>query len=230
MAAYREITVKPLRDKFSELLGSMIVAAIVAAVAAGIGPMLLAAQPDSERAAMYLWLVAVGTLGSWAILVPTKFAEGKLEDQVPMRVTLLGLGALVGVLAWSLGDVLLLKPASFDEPMDAHNGLISQEWLNLPGTGGGAIPSLVVCMTYFAFLFLLPRWWRQAEFTRDNRLSLWWLSVSMFWAWVIHLFWWFPQPSGIMAAGVIAAATQLSSPWMPPSRRRELSEIAEQTV
>jgi hypothetical protein len=230
MAAYREITARPLRDKFSELLGSMIVAAIVAAVAAGIGPMMLAAQADSERAAMYLWLVVVGTLGSWAILVPTKFAEGKLEDQVPMRVTLLGLGALVGVVAWTLGDVLLLQPASFDEPMDAHNGLISQEWLRLPRVGEGINPSLLVYMTYFAFLFLLPRWWRQAEFTRDNRLSLWWLSVSMFWAWVIHLFWWFPQPTGIMAAGVIAAATQMSSPWMPPSRRRELNEIAEQTV
>jgi hypothetical protein len=229
-AAYRELTAKPLRHKFSELLGSMIVAAIVALVAAGIGPMILGAQPDSERAAMYLWLVAIGTLGSWAVLIPTKFAEGKLEDQVPMRVTLLGLGALVGVAAWSLGEILLLKPASFSEPIDASGGLVSQQWLNLPETGRGANPSLVVYMTYFAFLFLLPRWWRQAEFTRDNRLSLWWLSVSMFWAWVIHLFWWFPQPTGIMAAGVMAAATQLSSPWMPPSRRRELSEFVEQTV
>jgi hypothetical protein len=229
-AAFRELTAKPLRDKFSELLGSMLVASIVAAVAAGIGPMMLGAQPDSERAAMYLWLVAIGTLGSWAILIPTKFAEGKLEDQVPMRVTLLGLGAVVGIAAWWMGEVLLLKHADFDEPMDVGGGLISQEWLNQPGTGGGINPSLVVYMTYFAFLFLLPRWWRQAEFTRDNRLSLWWLSVSMFWAWIIHLFWWFPQPTGIMAAGVIAAATQLSSPWMPPSRRRELSEFVERTV
>jgi hypothetical protein len=230
MAAYREMAAKPLRDKFSELLGSMIVATIVAAVAAGIGPMMLGAQPDSERAAMYLWLVAVGTLGSWAILIPTKFAEGRLEDQVPMRVTLLGLGAAVGVAAWFLGDLLLLKPASFDEPIDAHGGLISHEWLDIPVTRGEFSPSLLVYMTYFAFLFLLPRWWRQAEVTRDNRLSLWWLTVSMFWAWVIHLFWWFPQPTGIMAAGVIAASTQLSSPWMPPSRRRELSEFVEQTV
>ena len=55
-------------------------------------------------------------------------------------------------------------------------------------------------------------------------------SVCVFWAWVLHLFWWFPQPTGMMAAGVIATATQLASPWMPPSRRRALSEMSEQTV
>jgi len=32
------------------------------------------------------------------------------------------------------------------------------------------------------------------------------------------------------AAGVIALATQLSSPWMPPSQRRAISESAEQAV
>jgi hypothetical protein len=211
-------------------MGSMLVTAVVAAVASGIGPMLLAGQPDSERAAMYLWLMIVGTLGSWAVLVPAKFVEGKLEDQVPMRITLLGLGALVGAAAWALGNALLLKPASFGQPMDAHQGLISQEWLSLPGTVAGGNPSLLVYTTYFAFLFLLPRWWRQAEFTRDSRFSVWWLTVSMFWAWVIHLFWWFPQPTGMMVAGVMTAATQLASPWMPPSRRRALTEVADQTV
>jgi serine/threonine protein kinase len=229
-AAQRELAAKPWREKFSELLGSMLVAAIVATVAAGIGPMLLGGQPDSERAAMYLWLMVVGTLGSWAILIPTKFVEGKLEDQVPMRITLLGLGALVGMAAWALADALLLKPVSFGEPIDAQHGLISQKWLGLPTTYVGDSPSLLVYTTYFAFLFLLPRWWRHAEYTRDNRLSVWWLIVSIFWGWVIHLFWWFPQPTGVMVAGILAAATQLASPWMPPSRRRALSAIADQTV
>ena len=68
------------------------------------------------------------------------------------------------------------------------------------------------CMTYFAFLFLVPRWWRQAEFTRNDRLSLWWLIVCMFWAWLLHFFWWFPQPTGMMVAGVIAAGDAVRQP------------------
>ena len=95
------------------------------------------------------------------------------------------------------------------------------------GDGSTAIPSLAVYMSYFAFLFLLPRWWRQAECTRERRMSLWWVAVCVFWAWLLHFFWWFPQPTGMMAAGVIATATQLASPWMPPSRRRALTEQME---
>jgi phosphoglycerate dehydrogenase-like enzyme len=38
------------------------------------------------------FVAVVGTLGAWAIIVPSKFTEGKLEDQVPMRLTLLALG------------------------------------------------------------------------------------------------------------------------------------------
>jgi hypothetical protein len=49
-------------------------------------------------------------------------------------------------------------------------------------------------------------------------------------AWVLHFFWWFPQPTGMMAAGVIALSTQLASPWMPPSRRRALSEQIDHAV
>jgi serine/threonine protein kinase len=228
--ALRDIAEKPFRDKLGELLGSMIMAAMIAAVAACVGPMVLGSQPGSERLAMHLWLTTIGTLGSWAILVPAKFTEGKLEDQVPMRVTLFATGAAVGVAAWALGEALLLKSPGWHDPIDAGRGLISQEMLGWPATIEGTNPSLAIYVAYFGFLFLLPRWWRQAEFTRSARISLWWIVVSVFWAWVLHLFWWFPQPTGLMAAGVIAAATQLSSPWMPPSRRRALSEMSDQTV
>ncbi|HEX2475386.1 MAG TPA: hypothetical protein VHK01_11600, partial [Lacipirellulaceae bacterium] len=225
-AARRELAAKPLRDKVSELMGSMMLAALICAVAATVGPMLLGSQPPSERWAMHLWLMTIGTLGSWAILIPSKFAEAKLEDQVPMRVSLLAFGALVGIVGWLVGDTLLLKSPGWHEPIDANWGLISNEMLGWerPHPGNGIAPTLAMYMSFFAFLFLVPRWWRQAEYTREKRISVWWIAVCVFWAWVVHLFWWFPQPTGMMVAGVIATATQLASPWMPPSRRRALSE------
>jgi hypothetical protein len=46
----------------------------------------------------------------------------------------------------------------------------------------------------------------------------------------MQFFWQFPQPAGMLVAGVTAFATQLSSPWMPPSQRRVLTEEGAQTV
>ena len=85
-------------------------------------------------------------------------------------------------------------------------------------------------VTYFAFLFVILRWWRQAEFTRTQRLSLWSVAACVFWAWLMQFFWQFPQPAGMLVAGVTAFATQLASPWMPPSRRRALSGEVEQVA
>jgi serine/threonine protein kinase len=225
--AHRELAEKPFRDKFSELVGSMLLSAVFAAVAACIAPLLMSQQPASEGMAMYMWLAIVGTIGSWAIIVPSKFAEGRLEDQVPMRLTLLLLGALLGAAAWFFASTLLLSPPNWGDPVSIDRGLLSNEMLKWPRGQGEEGISPAYFIAYFAFLFLLPRWWRQTEFTRSGRVSLWWVVASVGYAWLLHFFWWFPQPAGMMAAGVIAISTQLASPWMPPSRRRAMAAEIE---
>jgi hypothetical protein len=102
-------------------------------------------------------------------------------------------------------------------------GIISHELLNWSKPAAGVNPSLAAYVTYFAFLFMIVRWWRQAEFTRESRLSLWSVVTAVFCAWLVHVFWAFPQPAGMMVAGVIAFTTQLASPWLPPSQRRSLN-------
>jgi hypothetical protein len=223
----QQLAAKPFRDKFTELVGSMLLAAVFAAIAACAIPLLASNQPTSEVMASYFWLVTVGTLSSWAILIPSKFVEGKLEDQVPMRITLMLLGALIGVAAWGVADALLLKMPSWREPIDAGRGLISNEMLGWPRITDGSNPPIHVYVAYFAFLFLLPRWWRHTEFTRNSRMSLWTVVVCVFTAWALQFFWWFPQPIGMIATAVIALSTQLASPWMPPSQRRSLSETID---
>ena len=226
----QELVAKPLRDKITELVGSMLLTAIFSLLAACAIPLLLSDQTASEVGAMYLWLAAVGTLGSWAVLIPSKFVEGKLEDQVPMRITLMLLGAILGVLAWFVADSLLLSMPSWREPVNVNEGLISHEILNWPKTSAGINPNLAVYVSYFAFLFVLPRWWRQTEYTRRIRMSLWSVVTCVFTAWLLHIFWWFPQPAGMLAAATIALSTQLASPWMPPSKRRAVSESADQSA
>jgi hypothetical protein len=228
--AHQELAAKPLRAKLSELFGSMLTAAIFAALAALVAPVVLGLATNSASMAVYLWLALVGTLGSWAVLVPAKFSEGKLEDQVPIRMLMLALGGLVGGAAWLLAEALIVRVPGGCEPLDAKWGLISHEWLAWGGPQNGANPSLAMYVTYFAFMFVILRWWRQAEFTRNQRLSLWSVAVCVFWAWLLQFFWQFPQPAGMLVAGVTAFATQLASPWLPPSRRRVLSGEVEQTV
>jgi eukaryotic-like serine/threonine-protein kinase len=215
----QELQAKPLRDKWSELLSSMLMAAVVASLASLIAPVLMGIQGSSAGLALYLWLALVATLGSWAIMVPSKFVEGKLEDQVPLRVTLLLLGGLVGLAAWGLSDALVVQIPSVKDLQESP-GIISHELLHWSHPADGVNPPLAAYVTYFAFLFMLVRWWRQTEFTREARLSLWRVVVAVFCAWLVHLFWSFPQPAGMMVAGVIAFTTQLSSPWLPPSQRR----------
>ena len=127
-----------------------------------------ARRPSKWR--LYLWLAIVGTLGSWAILVPAKFAEGKLEDQVPMRLTLLLLGrARRRRRPGASATRLMLKTPGWGEPVDVGQGLLSHEMLDWPRRPSGTNPAVPMYVAYFAFLFLLPRWWRQTEFTRSTR-------------------------------------------------------------
>ena len=130
---------------------------------------------------MTLWIALVSMLGSWAIMIPAKFTEGWLEDQAPRRFTQLVLGGMVGVAAWALASMLLL-----DMPMSRQLGIgpgdgVLNDLLGLRQihvlagkwdlTGGNAL-TLPVYAAYFGLLFLLLKWWRQAEFLRCAGESL----------------------------------------------------------
>jgi hypothetical protein len=224
-----QLIAKSWREKVSELLASMLLSALIASLVAlaAVAVLSLREQPPSEQMAAYLWLAAVGTLGSWAVLVPSKFFEGKLEDHAPIRISLLLLGTFVGVAAWWLGDVLMLKMPGWHHPVDLGSGIITQKMLGWPESTDGGNAPLAIYVAYFAFLFLVPRWWKQTEYTRSSRLSLWTAFTCAGWAWLLHMFWWFPQPLGVMVAGVMALSIQLTSPWMPPSKRKALSGAPE---
>jgi hypothetical protein len=83
------------------------------------------------------------------------------------------------------------------------------------------VPRLAGFLVYFAGLFAAVRWWLQGDPLRTARLSLWATACCLLWAWIVHLFWYFPQPWGLMLAVSISAAVQLSAPWMSlPERSR----------
>ena len=231
--AHKELLAKPWRARMTELIGSMLIASGVCVAGSVIIAGMLTGLTGSSAAHVSIWFSIVSTLCTWAVLVTNKFTEGSVEDQIPMRGTLLVLGALVGLIA---GGLSLSMPVGLPNDRDFGPGLndsLMHEMFNFPGyhdtqrgrnvIGQGAIANVSLSVAYFAFLMMALRWWRQAEYTREKRLSLWPIFLCVIGAWLLHLVWWYPQPAGMAVAVIVGFATQLSSPWLRPSRRNQMA-------
>ena len=233
--ALREVAVKPLRDKTTELLGSMLIAAGMCVALSSLGSLLVAGDhvTFSTSFPVFLWLATVSTVGCWTVLATNKVTEGRVEDQVPTRALQLGGGALVGLIAWAIGSMLWIGlPVSQDLGIHPDDSLAGEflgwrdSYFASHYSSGSVAPPLAITVGYFALLFVALRWWRLAEYTRRVRVSIWSIAWIGFAAWLLQFGWWFPQPTGLAVAAIIATSTQLASPWMPPSRRRELAARA----
>jgi hypothetical protein len=75
-------------------------------------------------------------------------------------------------------------------------------------------------VVYFAILFPTLRWWKQADPFRATRLSLWTIAGCVLLAYVIMPVVPFPQPWGLLVAGLISTSVQLASPFVPEELRR----------
>jgi serine/threonine protein kinase len=232
-AAYQELAARSTRQRASSLLGSMLAAGLIAPVAAFLVCLLAMPQLQPE---LLVWMSIVGVAASWAIMVAGQLAEGSVEDHMPLRFILLLAGALVGMFAWGVADYLYLQlPVMRDMAVSPGESLLldltdQDQGLMASYRSGAVQMSLPLYAGYFAFLFAVLRWWRMAESTRPTRVGLWAVAWCAFIAWGMTFFWWFPQPTGLLLAAVIAFTVQLSSPWLSPSRRRELAQKAVQYV
>lgn len=210
------------RDRSSQLLGSLIVAAVVASLTSLITGSF--AAPNS-RAELFVWMAIVTTAGSWAVLIPSKLCEGTVDDHAPLRFCQLIGGALVGLIAFAAASEMTLQvPASTEVAPGPHDSLGYNVFGVSPVSAVALSPQMHVA--YFSFLLLLLRWWRMTELTRTVRVSVWSIVVAAFVGWLLTFFWWYPQPAGMLIAAGIAFTVQLSSTWMSPERRMELAEEA----
>jgi serine/threonine protein kinase len=219
---------KPMEQRLTELAGSMLLAAVISSVAALV-ICLIASEPFSTP--LFAWLASAVTLSCWAIMIPAKLLEGRVEDQAPMRFMQLVLGAIVGVMAYSIANSLMLDLGSFNRwgginPTDSFMsntiGLVPFG----PNQNGHEVHHLStqVFAAYFAFLFVLVAWWEQADPIRSIRVNIWTMVWCGLIAWLLHFIWWFPQPIGFLVAASISLGLQFSSTWISPSRRRAIAE------
>ncbi len=209
-----ELRTKSARDKTTELLGSMILAALVAVASTAVLGLL---GPD-RMIEDFAWVALVGTLGAWAVLIPSKTWEASQGERVLRGLVLLAIGLLLGAAAFGITEVLqvnLMNDVDF-----AAGTLQAYELPSLDGT-----LAYGTHLAYFGFLLALPRWWRIAHPLRKTRLSVGAVVLSVLWAWGLSLFWEYPQPWGMVIAGIISVSVQLSSPWID-TRPRWTREVA----
>ncbi|MCH8221767.1 MAG: serine/threonine protein kinase [Chloroflexi bacterium] len=208
---------KSVREKLGELTGSMLLAALAAvplSVVMGIFATAISTTLQKEQA---IWIALVGTVGAWAVMLPSKRWEGRRGDNGVLRFTMLVAGLAIGALACGLAGLLMVElPDSGDL---SGEGLLSTVMNRDAFCDANGAPTMLAYLAYFGFLMVILRWWRLADPLRSVRLSLWSTVWCVAWAWLLAQFWWFPQPWGVMLAGVIAMTTQLASPWVPHEER-----------
>jgi hypothetical protein len=212
------LVIKPRRERAAELLGSMLGGALVV-LAMSVVMVLVTAYNcgDSFRPEQCAWLALVGIAGVWAVLVTAKFWEGTPGEPVLRRFILMVVGLGLGLLAFAVAEAFLVRlPPFADKPIkDFH----LQYRLPASFYGDDGRPLAAAFMAVFGTLFLLLRWWRQADPLRPARLRLWSVFVTAFVAWVVAGLWHFPQPWLVLVAVTMSVAVQLAAPWSSVQRR-----------
>lgn len=228
--AMEELSQKSYRERGRQLLGSMLLAAIVSVFSALIANFFMGSNFDAP---LFVWMAIVGTTLCWAVMIPVQLVEGRLEDYAPLRFTLLLVGLFVGIVAFLAAQGLYLPLPASDQWAPRPDDTIFSEFFQWRDAGlrsgyqnGSVRLPLPWFAGYFALLLGVVRWQRFAGLTRSTRISLWSIAWCSLVAWLITFLCWFPMPLGVILVAMTAFTVQFSSPWLAPSRRRELAEAA----
>ena len=215
------MVVKPLRQRLTELVGSLLAGAVIAVLVCVLGFVLASLRSDAivgtENLARYAWVILASVIGTWAVMIPAKVWEGYKGDVKLRRFTMMLAGLVVGLFVAAISAGLLV-----DLP---HTEYVDFELGDMTGldpvrlTPASVVSDLRYYLVGFGALFLLLRWWRSADPMRSTRLSLFAVFVSGLIAMMVSNALGFPQPWLVMVACAMSVSVQLASPWIPPRLR-----------
>ena len=214
---------KPSLVRMAELNTSWIAAALTILAMSAVGGVIGLRTGDitSTALAPYFWVGLIAMVGSQGILFLGKLWERDEGESLPRRLVLAGVGAAVGLAAYGLNEFFML-PLQVGESM-IYDGDLPQALYHQDGTIRAA-----GMMAHFALLLGAIRWWKPVDPLRRTRLSLWSVAVVCVAAWGVQHILPVPQPTGILVAGALSVATQMSAPWINPRQLRQ--RAAQQNV
>lgn len=221
----RWISLRPGIDRTTELIGSLLVAALACIVFNLLGLALGGGILGSsiEAWATYAWLTLTSVVASWALLGFAKSWEHREGDAWLRRLVMVGLGLVVGAFAFysaSTFSVNLTELAIADVQLHSSADLLSL-----------GIPVFPAYLIYFAGLFGILRWWRQADPVRKTRLSVLNVMMCLVWAIIFSHLLNVPLTANCIFAVVVSISVQLASPWIHPENREEIyAELSSKSL
>ena len=208
---------RPRAVKLKELVESLLVGALTSMSAGAV--LLVVSQAwwsMNPRWEQCVWVLVVSLVTTWSVLLAARLWELGHAIPGPRRFSVIAVGAAVGLMAWGAAELLLVRwPAAV-----ASRGLLKPLWFTdgfCTAEGEPLAGAYVVC---FVVMFLLVRWWRQADPRRLKRLSITTLFGCAILAWIVAGLGRFPQPWLTLVAVSSSIGVQLASPWLRSAFRR----------
>ncbi|MCH7725723.1 MAG: serine/threonine-protein kinase [Planctomycetes bacterium] len=213
---------RSVTERLMELTGALLMSAAVSAVVCLVATLATGIANEESFGSvsswsMFTWLTLTSVSGTWVVLVLGKLFESSKGVPLRRRLVSLASGLLVGLLAFGF-TAFLQQPLRFEmvrplaEVYALPNSISTGNEVMLPGF-----------LLFFGGLFVILRWWKQADPLRRSRLSIFATGFCVLWALLIDVF---PQPWGVVVAGTMSVAIQLSAPWLD---RKERTQILRQS-
>ncbi|MFZ1932695.1 MAG: serine/threonine-protein kinase [Thermoguttaceae bacterium] len=215
------LILKPPRERLADLLRSLLTGALAAAAMCVV--MLVIGSYGSDAVSVpkpeqFAWLLLASLTGTWAVLAASKLWEGLRGDAMLRRFVLMVVGLGIGATMFAAAEFLMVKlPAAVTYSQFQPGFRAPSSFYDSYGQ-----PLMMAYMACFGTLFLVLRWWLQADPLRRTRLSVFSVLLSILVAAIIAELWQFPQPWLPMVAGAMSVAVQLASPWERANRRKRV--------
>lgn len=219
----KSLAEKSKRQRLTESLGSLLMAALVAGIVALLGAVLINSRGQAgfyQWAPNTMWLALSSTLAAWGVLLLTKRWEARSGDVVLRRFSMFVLGIVVGLASFGIASYLNVQPITLLEDIQAVDSRDLPAALHYDN----GLPTILGYIVYFAALFSICRWWKVADPTRKARFSIMATALALFTGIIVQAF--CPLPQGFLVAMITAAAVQLSSPWLTNDEREKARVLA----
>ena len=213
---YTPTTVRqiPAGQRAADITTSLSVALAAAALVTAAVHLATDLLPNPADVAFFGTITLVA---AWALIVPAKMWEGRTGDTFVRRLVQGSLGLGVGAVAAVLQQFLMLNETPLlhaDGEGVFNGGNIGR--IHILESG---LPTMAGFMMFFGLLFLVRRWWWQADSFRKSRFRISSSLVTLFLGVVLSAMMPFPEQLGAIWALAISAVVQLSSGWTPQEDR-----------
>lgn len=202
---------RPITDRFTEWLGSVLVGSLSCIVLSlfGLAVWQSLTAANVEGWAFYTWLAITCTAGCIFVVCCSRWWESELEpDLLQRRMVMLGGGLLTGLVSIAVANLFLvdLTFADFTRP---DSNLI----FGLP------LPVIPAWIAFFVLLFGLLSFWKSADPLRPSRLKIWDVGVCLLMAAILSQLLGLPLINACILSGVISISIQLAAPWLGRTQR-----------